>query len=50
MYSSLGDQCRGDMGLAAMPGREKEFRESLDKSLKYAKAMGCSQYVKKLFF
>lgn len=37
-----GDADRGDRGLAALPGREAEFRRSIvDQALPYAQALGC---------
>ncbi|CAG0917533.1 unnamed protein product [Notodromas monacha] len=33
----------GELGLAALPGREKEFLQSLDLSVKYAKILKCSR-------
>jgi hydroxypyruvate isomerase len=33
----------GELGLAALPGREKEFLESFMKSVEYAKAANCSK-------
>ncbi|XP_039886394.1 putative hydroxypyruvate isomerase isoform X1 [Simochromis diagramma] len=38
-----GDIKAGDLGLAAVPGREAEFREGLDLSLKYARALDCKR-------
>jgi len=35
-----GDWAAGDRGMASIPGREKEFRESVAKALGYAKALG----------
>jgi hydroxypyruvate isomerase len=37
----MGDWARGDRGLAAVPGREIEFRDSLPVVTKYASALGC---------
>src|SRR5258708_31389077 len=37
----MGDWGRGDRGLAAVPGREKEFRDSLAKVLEYGNALEC---------
>lgn len=31
----------GEKGLAALPGRDREFRESIAKALEYAMALGC---------
>lgn len=36
-----GDWPAGERGLAALPGREAEFRASLDEAIEYAKAIGC---------
>ncbi|VEN55365.1 unnamed protein product [Callosobruchus maculatus] len=35
-----GDVTKGQLGFAAIPGKEKEFRESLVMTLDYAKALG----------
>lgn len=39
-----GDVKAGDLGLAAVPGRETEFRQGLDLALKYARALGCKRW------
>jgi hydroxypyruvate isomerase len=36
-----GDWDRGEKGLAALPGREDEFRRSIDTALQYAQALKC---------
>ncbi len=36
-----GDWDGGERGLAALPGREREFRESLEVALPYVEALGC---------
>lgn len=36
-----GDWDRGERGLAALPGREAEFRDGLAMALDYARALGC---------
>lgn len=36
-----GDLAAGDRGLAAVEGREEEFRESIETALLYAEALGC---------
>jgi hydroxypyruvate isomerase len=36
-----GDWDRGEKGLAALPGREDEFRRSIDTALQYAQALRC---------
>lgn len=44
MTCVAGDLKAGDLGLAAVPGREPEFRLGLDLSVKYAKALGCKRW------
>ncbi len=36
-----GDWDAGDRGLAALPGRESEFREGVDRAIEYARALNC---------
>jgi hydroxypyruvate isomerase len=36
-----GDFAKGERGIACLPGREREFRESLEKAMTYAKAADC---------
>ncbi len=36
-----GDWAAGERGLAALPGREDEFRAGVDKAVVYAKAANC---------
>jgi hydroxypyruvate isomerase len=36
-----GDFSRGERGIACLPGREREFRDSLEKAIAYAKAVDC---------
>jgi hydroxypyruvate isomerase len=36
-----GDFERGDRGLAAIPGREEDFRRSIDEAIYYATALNC---------
>jgi hydroxypyruvate isomerase len=37
-----GDLAKGDLGLAAVPGREREFRESMAQAMEYAAASGAA--------
>lgn len=37
----MGDWAAGDRGLAAVPGREEEFRASLPRAVRYAEALDC---------
>jgi hydroxypyruvate isomerase len=41
MNAPPGDWARGDRGLAAVPGREAEFRRSVEAGLAYAQRVGC---------
>jgi len=36
-----GDAAKGGRGIASLPGRESEFRESVEQGIAYAKAAGC---------
>ncbi|MGE0254324.1 MAG: 2-oxo-tetronate isomerase [Alphaproteobacteria bacterium] len=36
-----GDWAKGDRGMAGIPGRESEFRETVELGLHYAKVLGC---------
>lgn len=36
-----GDFAAGERGIAALPGREGQFRESVDQAIEYAQALGC---------
>jgi hydroxypyruvate isomerase len=38
-----GDWAKGERGIAAIPGRESEFRDGVGLALSYAKALGCRQ-------
>jgi hydroxypyruvate isomerase len=39
--TAAGDWAGGERGLAALPGREREFRDGVDKAILYARATGC---------
>ena len=41
--SPPGDWDAGERGLAALPGREAEFREAVEKAGEYAEALACKQ-------
>jgi hydroxypyruvate isomerase len=43
MNAPPGDFGAGERGLAALPGREKDFRESFGKALDYAETLGCNR-------
>jgi hydroxypyruvate isomerase len=39
--AAQGDFASGERGIAALPGREDEFRSAIDRGLEYAAALGC---------
>lgn len=39
--SGMGDAAKGEKGLAALPGREGEFRAGFERALDYALELGC---------
>ena len=41
LAAGVGDAARGEKGLAALPGREGDFRDALARSIDYALAVGC---------
>jgi hydroxypyruvate isomerase len=36
-----GNYAKGERGIACLPGREREFREGIERGIAYAKAAGC---------
>ena len=38
-----GDWSRGDRGIACLPGRAAEFRETVGRGIEYASALGCTR-------
>ncbi len=36
-----GDMAKGERGIACLPGREREFREGVERAIEYAKAVRC---------
>lgn len=36
-----GDFAKGERGIACLPGREREFREGVERGIEYARAAGC---------
>lgn len=40
-----GDVTVGELGCAAIPGKEKQFRESIRVTVEYAKALGVKKLV-----
>ena len=43
LNSPAGDRAAGEVGFAALPGREEEFRHSIDRAFSFLKACGSSQ-------
>jgi hydroxypyruvate isomerase len=43
LNAPAGEGAKGERGFAALPGREREFRESLALGLDYARALSCSR-------
>ncbi|WP_077965530.1 hydroxypyruvate isomerase family protein [Ensifer adhaerens] len=41
LCAAVGDASKGEKGLGALPGREREFRESFNRALDYAVAVDC---------
>lgn len=37
----IGDTAKGEKGIAAVPGREQAFKDSLQTSIKYCTALKC---------
>ena len=38
-----GDWAAGERGIACLPGREEEFRASVERGIEYATALGCKR-------
>lgn len=43
LHTLQGDWSKGDRGLAAIPGRDNEFKESLEKAIEYAERLECQR-------
>ena len=41
-----GDVTKGELGFAAIPGKEEDFKKSINLTIKYAKALKCKKSVK----
>lgn len=39
----VGDITKGEFGHAAIPGKEQEFKDALEKTIDYAKALNCKK-------
>jgi hydroxypyruvate isomerase len=40
---SSGDVTKGDLGTAALPGKEEDFKKSIEMAINYAKALKCNR-------
>ncbi|HYY62282.1 MAG TPA: 2-oxo-tetronate isomerase [Burkholderiales bacterium] len=38
-----GDMARGERGIACLPGREREFRDGVERAIEYATTVGCAR-------
>ena len=38
---TVGDMAKGERGIAALPGRQAEFRDGVERAIEYAKAVAC---------
>ena len=38
-----GEMARGERGIACLPGREREFRDGVERAIEYATAVGCKR-------
>lgn len=41
----LGDVSKGELGFAAIPGKEEQFKNSIEMTIDYAKALNCKKSV-----
>lgn len=41
----IGDVTKGELGFAAIPGEEENFKKSIEKTIEYAKALDCKMSV-----
>ena len=39
----LGDTSKGELGFTAIPGKEQDFKSSIEKTIEYAKALDCKK-------
>lgn len=40
-FITTGDVTKGELGFAAIPGEEENFKKSIEKTIEYAKALDC---------
>lgn len=50
MFFIVGDVTKGELGFAAIPGKEKEFRDSIQLTVEYAKALGAKKLVSGIMY
>lgn len=43
--ATTGDVTKGELGFAAIPGEEENFKKSIEKTIEYAKALDCKMSV-----
>lgn len=41
--TAIGDVAKGELGFAAIPGEEDNFKKSIDLTIEYAKALNCKR-------
>ena len=39
----IGDVSKGELGFAAIPGEQENFKKSIDVTIEYAKALNCKR-------
>lgn len=44
-FTVPGDVTKGELGFAAVPGKEEEFKKSIELTIEYAKALSCKKSV-----
>lgn len=49
-FQISGNVPGGEVGLASIPNKEREFQQNLDLTVQFAKALNCKKYVLLLFF
>lgn len=43
-----GDVTKRELGFAAIPGKEEDFKKSIEMTIDYAKALNCPKFVFKI--
>jgi len=44
-FDFAGDVRKGDLGTAALPGKEEDFKKSIQMAVDYAKALKCNRLI-----